>query len=374
MRWARFSSAFLLVCFCLLILSFTVSASDDQQGYLYLDVPNGCIQDNTFLPFDNNNRFNVTTVGIFPLDSAYNDLYFAFDVYCDGYSLLWSGQSLVGNSPALYSSSTMQFAVSRFLYESDNGLLRGALHIIVHLTASNTHQTTQTLAINQYIYPSPASSVPLAGCYVKNFVCTSDRYEILRRMNATLANFKVNFDNWVADDQTGWAFAANNLDLTRAYIWDLRKKFTQDSFTYQSISYNDHDVNITEESAPWYIALLNSIKSIVAPVAEQADQEQKAKDVGAFDAMDEGYSRSNFWALIDIFEITDFGDYDDDVIADASDDGPFDWFSNYNKSQLDTVDQRKLPDDDFISFYDDNIEDILDILTGARSRRKRGDE
>lgn len=170
--------------------------------------------------------------------------------------------------------------------------------------------------------------------------------------------------------------ALSSLTIISNFISSLANRLLAQVYSWQQISYNPvtEEFDVEQETGNYYDALLGSIQSLNADALAQAVQQNKAKEAGAEDALDAAYDHSSFGAFIDILDVGDFGDYDEDVVEDAAD-GPFDWFSDYNRMQLDMVADNKKGDDDFVSFYQGNIDSIQDILSGNRAaRRKAGDE
>lgn len=143
------------------------------------------------------------------------------------------------------------------------------------------------------------------------------------------------------------------------------------NYSYTEISYDSQNMEFTSTNkvGTFWDALLGSVKSLNADAQAQAEQQEKAKDAGAMDALDNAYGHSSFWDLLHFTDFADFGRYDDDALEDIGDNSWLDWFSNNTKDDLDTVIRTRDYDDNFISFYDLNMGQIEDKLYGMLGGR-----
>lgn len=137
-------------------------------------------------------------------------------------------------------------------------------------------------------------------------------------------------------------------------------------YAWQEISYNSNDNSLvtTSKSGNFFQAVLGLLQSMNADAQAQAAQQEKAKDNGAMDALDNAYDHSSFWDLLHFTDFSDFGDYDDDSMSDLGSDSWFDWFSGSTRDDLDTVSRNRDYNDNFISFYDSHMNLIEDKLSG----------
>ena len=129
-------------------------------------------------------------------------------------------------------------------------------------------------------------------------------------------------------------------------------------YEYTNISYDeDGNATTTTGMTSWFKALLYSMQSLVAPVAQQVQMEQKAKDVGAEDALDVAFDSvgSSFGALGDFSGLGSLGSYDGNALANAGTGGLLSWFSQFTADSIDAVPRNRRPDD-IIDFYTGKIQ------------------
>lgn len=155
--------------------------------------------------------------------------------------------------------------------------------------------------------------------------------------------------------------------LTGESSWSV----TRDQFDSDGNFLGGQEVHVT-----WYDAIYQLLSNLYAPVKVQSEQEQKAKEAGAMNALDDAYEAADdagsFWDLIPFIGFAGFGDYDDDAASDLGTGSITDWFSDTNKGWLENVPVQRYADDDFVDFYQQNLDDINDLLGDQTSRSIRG--
>lgn len=156
--------------------------------------------------------------------------------------------------------------------------------------------------------------------------------------------------------------AANNIYSVVSYFGTLDNS----NYSYTEISYDAENMEFTtnDKTGTYWDALLGSVKSLNADAEAQAAQQEKAKDAGTMDALDNAYEHSSFWDLLHFTDFADFGDYDDDALEDIGENSWLNWFSGTTRNDLDTVARTRDFDDNFFSFYDLNMGLIEDKLSG----------
>lgn len=161
--------------------------------------------------------------------------------------------------------------------------------------------------------------------------------------------------------------------------YDMLNHLTGQSIWTVSRDQYDEDGNFIggqEVQVTWYDAIYQLLSNLYAPVKVQSEQEQKAKEAGAIDALDDAYNAADdagsFWDLIPFIGFAGFGDYDDDAASNLGTGSITDWFSDTNKGWLENVPIQRYVDDDFVDFYQQNIYDINGLLGDQTSRSIRG--
>lgn len=159
---------------------------------------------------------------------------------------------------------------------------------------------------------------------------------------------------------------ANQFYLNNISFNNSISGFLFGSYSWQEISYDPNNDSLVTSShtGNYFQALLGLLQSMTADAQSQAAQQEKAKDNGAMDALDNAYDHSSFWDLLHFTDFADFGSYDDDALEDIGENSWLDWFSNSTKDDLDTVVRTRDYDDNFISFYVLNLGQIEDKISG----------
>lgn len=149
-------------------------------------------------------------------------------------------------------------------------------------------------------------------------------------------------------------------------------RLTDNDIWRVSSDYYDDDGNFHSSRivTSWYGAIFQLLSNIYAPIQRQAQQEQRAKDAGALDALDSAYDaasdKTSFWDMLDIINIGDIGDYDDDALDSAGSDSILSWFSH--ATDYDINGSKKYfssdPNEQIVDFYSSNQEDILSYFGG----------
>lgn len=164
--------------------------------------------------------------------------------------------------------------------------------------------------------------------------------------------------------------AANNIYSVVSYFGTLDNS----NYSYTEISYDDENMEFTatDKTGTYWDALLGSVKSLNADAQAQAAQQEKAKDSGAMDALDDAYDKADdklsFWSFLDIIDVGDIGEYDDDALEDAGQDSIIDWFSNACKNDIEGQVINPLtrdPDNEIVDFYSDNLDSIFSYFGGG---------
>lgn len=150
-------------------------------------------------------------------------------------------------------------------------------------------------------------------------------------------------------------FYLNSIDFTGSL-----SGFLFGSYSWMQISYDSDDESLvqTENHGNWFQAVLGLLQSATADMQAQAAEQERAKDAGAMDALDNAYERSSFGGLSDFADVDVLADGFDLDVLDNNADGANDWFSQTNKDWLDNV-SRSRSDDNFVSFYSGHISDII---------------
>lgn len=193
-----------------------------------------------------------------------------------------------------------------------------------------------------------------------NVAITSDISVILHNILDTENYLYNDLHHFLFDNEYGlWPYYYSLQERTSGYISDMRRKFTVTStFDYVSISYDaEGNASTGTGKTTWYQALLNTINSLTMPFKEQVEQEQKAKDAGADDALDLAYDSvgSSFGALGDFSGLGSLGSFDGDALGQAGTGGLLSWFSKENADAIDAVPRSKAPED-IVDFYTPKIE------------------
>ena len=183
---------------------------------------------------------------------------------------------------------------------------------------------------------------------------------LLDSVDTNVGNLYTAFNNWAnGSGENGWRYTASTIDQIQGYVFDLRRKFTVlNTFDYNSVSYDQQgNATVSQGKTTWYQALLNTLNSLAAPVAQQAKQEQVAKDAGADDALDTAYDSvgSSFGALGDFSGLGSLGSFDGDALGSSGQNGLLAWFSQSNADAIDAVPKQKQPLD-IVDFYTGKIE------------------
>lgn len=192
------------------------------------------------------------------------------------------------------------------------------------------------------------------------------------------SNTQLNFVlNYILDCQNTLLSPLLNLvDYTLLFL----QRLTEDNSFSVSVDYYDSDGNFIQGEkirTTWYNAIYQLLSNMYAPVQLQSEQEQKAKEAGAMDALDDAYEAADdagsFWDLIPFIGFVGFGDYDDDAASDLGTGSITDWFSSTNQGWLDNVPPAPKSDpEEFIDFYQQNLNDIEDLLGSEVSNSIRG--
>ena len=199
-----------------------------------------------------------------------------------------------------------------------------------------------------------------ARVLLSNVTITSDVSVILDNILDTETSMYNDIHHFLYDEDYGlWNSYYLLMERTSGYLSDLRRKMTVTStFDYVSISY-DNDGNATTGTGKttWYQALLNTLNSLTMPFKEQVEQEQKAKDAGADDALDLAYDSvgSSFGALGDFSGLGSLATFNGDTLGSAGTGGLLSWFSQENANSIDAVPRSRAPEN-IIDFYTDKIE------------------
>ena len=131
------------------------------------------------------------------------------------------------------------------------------------------------------------------------------------------------------------------------------------------VSYDSSNDSLvtTQKSGNYFQALLGLIQSMTADAQSQAAQQEKARDSGAMDALDDAYdnSGSSFGSLSDFGSIGQIANWDSDAYNDDIEDNILGWFSNTTKNNIDNVLVNR-EDLHIVDFYSQNLEEILEVI------------
>lgn len=129
---------------------------------------------------------------------------------------------------------------------------------------------------------------------------------------------------------------------------------------------NDGSYQIENGSSSFFNALLVSVNAIASHYQQEAQLSNQANDAGADDALNDAYNNvgNSFGSLSDFAGISDAGQFYDAGRIAENGSGLFGlWFStdNYNAINYGSRD----PHDEFVSIYDDNLQDIKNNTGGG---------
>ena len=136
-------------------------------------------------------------------------------------------------------------------------------------------------------------------------------------------------------------------------------------YNWLEVSYDSSNDSLvtTQKSGNYFQALLGLIQSMTADAQSQAAQQEKARDSGAMDALDDAYdnSGSSFGSLSDFGSIGQIANWDSDAYNDDIEDNILGWFSNTTKNNIDNVLVNR-EDLHIVDFYSQNLEEILEVI------------
>lgn len=194
---------------------------------------------------------------------------------------------------------------------------------------------------------------------------------LLDSVDMNMGNLFTAFNTWAnGSGQNGWIYTASTIDQIQGYVYDLRRKLTvTNTFDFNSVSYDDQgNATVLQGKTTWYQAILNTLNSLAAPVAKQAQMEQVAKEAGANDALDTAYDSlgDSFGALGDFSGLGSLGSFDGNALGSSGQNGLLAWFSQTNADAIDAVPKSKAPND-IIDFYSGKIVSYLEEVSSDDS-------
>lgn len=200
----------------------------------------------------------------------------------------------------------------------------------------------------------------LGLAYMDQVCITSDVSLVLDNILSTLdSTYDFLQDFFASDTYTYWQSFFDLTETLQGYVFDIRRKMVVASnYDYISISYDsDGNVSTGTSKSTWYQALLNTLNSLTMPFKVQVEQEQKAKDSGANDALDLAYDSvgSSFGSLGDLSGLGSLGSFNGDALGSAGTGGLLSWFSIDNANSIDAVPSNRSPDN-ILDFYSGKIE------------------
>lgn len=379
----RFISLLIVFCLVILLFSFTVYADDSSPIQIRYQIQNldGTWDDTIYTRplnqgfFVNNGIRGFRIVGFYLRPVSFNaqeEWLVSFRVtgysYTDNFqlSIPTSSHTFLGTG----NPSTIKYFIARQYYSGGPGDIYQNDASTQLLPSGNSSTVQLQFSFNSFNdathenYSTITLASPISFSMNKNSYYWPYLYDIYTEQASQL---QFSFYN------AGVVFFAASLNSLNSILAECSRFSTlfNSSYNYVKITYNSQTGELEQQNmtGTYWEALLGSITSLSADSQAQIDQQEKAREKGAEDALDEGYDKSDFWSLIDFFDIADMGDYDDDILEDVADDGPLAWFSQTTKDDLDTVERSRDFDDNFIDFYELNLQEIEDILSGDRAER-----
>ena len=188
---------------------------------------------------------------------------------------------------------------------------------------------------------------------------------VIHNYSQTRVQCRLYFEDVSITSDINWFFssilnpALNS--ITNSLIVQNTKLFS-DSFSYTEISYDANgNSSSVERSGNWITAIWGELKSLVAPVKNQVEQEQKAKDAGAYDALDDAFDSagSSFGSLGDFGTVSDIAPFNPGSFDNNAQVNILDWFSSETRDNIDTVPRTRANEVQVIDFYNSHINQYL---------------
>lgn len=150
------------------------------------------------------------------------------------------------------------------------------------------------------------------------------------------------------------------------YFEDIYNNLLTSIYQWQQITYNPvtDEFEVNDSNGNYFEALLGAIQSLNADALSQAVQQNKAKEAGAEDALDNAYDSvgSSFGSLGDLSGLGSLGSFDGDVLGNAGSGGLLSWFSQDTLDSIDSVPRTRKPDN-IIDFYSGKIQSYMEEVS-----------
>lgn len=143
------------------------------------------------------------------------------------------------------------------------------------------------------------------------------------------------------------------------------------NWNYQLVDRTDPDYPVvSNQTGTWFQAILGTLSAISDPVIQQVEQEQKAQEAGAMDALDVAYDSvgSSFGLLGDFAGLGELGAFDGDTFGAEGEHSILDWFSTATKNSIDNVAPSRRNQEPIVDFYHSKIEEYEDKIEGSDKR------